>query len=486
MKYIQLFDNHEQHLTNVVPESVLLTLCKHENHVHYNIANDDYANECFSIKILSGTNAEIRLNYDPSITTNSINVARIKVTCNTTTGVINVNDAINNYEVKNGTNGLITIDNLNEGDQIWLYRPSIAFKEWTTLDNDNNTVYHGPLTFETIDCTISVQGNIMSLFTPDTHPNLVTDNEIASSETGPNYNRLCMKMFQSQQVIYAHNLILPLKILRIGMYNYMFASTPIKTIPQLPATTLANSCYYAMFYNCRQLEDVSYLKLPADTLPASCYRSMFSTCTSLKKVMPELHGTCETPSNITYNMAAMFYKTAISYAPAIHMGDIGRFGCASMFSNCSELTDFTEFSWSGTMYQYGFYYGCSTCGKLKNVFPQFKTGKFNSQHHYNHAFYNCTSLEKAPKINVPTTYAWQFYYCFSGCQKLNYVDASDVITHDANSCTSYMLWNVANNGTFIKKSGVDWNTNPVSGQNGIPSGWTVISVDDNGNVVTNS
>lgn len=474
MKYIQLFDNHEQYLTNVVPESNLLTLCKHENHVHHDIANDDYANECFSIKILSGTNAEIRLNYDPTgINTNAIYVSRVKVRCDITTGEIYGNEVISNVTKYSGSAGVISINNLQAGDQIWLYWPDHQFKQWTTTENDTTTI-HSPLTFETVNCTISVQGNIMSLFTNTadnpSHPNLVTDAEVASSETGQNYDRLCMKMFQSQQVINAHNLILPLKTLRIGMYHYMFASTPIKTVPQLPATTLANSCYYAMFYNCRQLEDVSYLILPASRLEKSCYRSMFSTCTSLKEVMPEIHGSTAQTSSDSYSFHSMFNNTAITSAPKLNFGNIGRFACTYMFQNCKSLTDATYFNWSGTAYQYACIYMFNGCEKLVNVFPKFKTGNITSQWHFRGFFQNCKSLEVAPKVNINTLNYGQFHSCFKGCTKLRYIDASAVTDKTADYCCTSWVEDVASSGEFIKNSNTTWTLNHVSG---IPSGWTV-------------
>ena len=47
----------------------------------------------------------------------------------------------------------------------------------------------------------------------------------------------------------------------------------------LPATTLANACYYNMFYYCTSLTTAP--KLPATTLATLCYSGMFYGCTSL-------------------------------------------------------------------------------------------------------------------------------------------------------------------------------------------------------------
>ena len=52
--------------------------------------------------------------------------------------------------------------------------------------------------------------------------------------------------------------------------------------PELPATTLANSCYQFMFFGCTSL--VNAPKLPAIELAGYSYYSMFQNCTSLKTI----------------------------------------------------------------------------------------------------------------------------------------------------------------------------------------------------------
>ena len=52
--------------------------------------------------------------------------------------------------------------------------------------------------------------------------------------------------------------------------------------PALPATTLADACYYNMFNGCFQL--VHAPMLPATTLTEYCYASMFSYCTQLNSI----------------------------------------------------------------------------------------------------------------------------------------------------------------------------------------------------------
>ena len=58
--------------------------------------------------------------------------------------------------------------------------------------------------------------------------------------------------------------------------------TGLTVAPELPATTLAENCYYLMFSNCTGL--VSVPCLPAPVLVEGCYGFMFNMCTSLKYV----------------------------------------------------------------------------------------------------------------------------------------------------------------------------------------------------------
>jgi hypothetical protein len=58
--------------------------------------------------------------------------------------------------------------------------------------------------------------------------------------------------------------------------------TSLTTAPELPATTLAEICYYYMFQGCTSLTTAP--ELPATTLANQCYESMFSGCTNLNYI----------------------------------------------------------------------------------------------------------------------------------------------------------------------------------------------------------
>ena len=54
----------------------------------------------------------------------------------------------------------------------------------------------------------------------------------------------------------------------------------LTTAPNLPATTLVESCYSSMFNGCTSLTTAP--NLPATTLAKYCYYSMFDGCQQLK------------------------------------------------------------------------------------------------------------------------------------------------------------------------------------------------------------
>ena len=59
--------------------------------------------------------------------------------------------------------------------------------------------------------------------------------------------------------------------------------TSLTTAPQLPATSLVDSCYREMFAECTSLTTAP--ELPATTLADSCYSSMFEGCSKIDRIV---------------------------------------------------------------------------------------------------------------------------------------------------------------------------------------------------------
>ena len=92
----------------------------------------------------------------------------------------------------------------------------------------------------------------------------------------------CYVMFDSCVSVTQYTSPLRATVMDHGCYAYMFAECwNLATLPELPATTLAESCYEAMFYGCAATRAP---RLPATTLASNCYAHMFEECANLNYV----------------------------------------------------------------------------------------------------------------------------------------------------------------------------------------------------------
>ena len=120
-------------------------------------------------------------------------------------------------------------------------------------------------------------------------------------------------------------------------FCYLFEDTKIKTVSEdfLPATTLAESCYYQMFNGCTKL--VNAPELPATTLAGWCYQSMFEGCTSLVTA-PSLPATTLT-EGCYYSMFGGC--TSLVNAPALNATTLADSCYEEMFYGCTNLQNVT-------------------------------------------------------------------------------------------------------------------------------------------------
>ena len=82
-----------------------------------------------------------------------------------------------------------------------------------------------------------------------------------------------------------------------------------------------------------------------------------------------------------------------------------------------------------------------------------------------------TTLNKAPELPAITLAHYCYNNMFRGCSNLNYVKAAFTSFGDFAMLPTYnWLDGVSATGTFYKNAAATWNE---SGNNGIPSGWTV-------------
>ena len=115
-----------------------------------------------------------------------------------------------------------------------------------------------------------------------------------------------------------------------------YGCTALTSAPDLPATTLANECYYGMFIDCTSLASAPELK--ATTLADNCYNRMFFNCTSLTSA-PELKATTLAPE-CCYDM---FYGcTSLASAPNLPATKLAKSCYWQMFYGCTSLTSAPE------------------------------------------------------------------------------------------------------------------------------------------------
>ena len=173
---------------------------------------------------------------------------------------------------------------------------------------------------------------------------------------------------------------------RLFYRNTHLLNHPTKPIV-LPATTLADNCYFSMFEGCSGLTKAP--TLPATTMKPGCYMQMFS-------------------------------EAGIAVAPALPSTTLAQSCYEMMFYECPNLT----------------------------MPPGLPATKLETLC-YAAMFALCPNLETAPALPATTLVNSCYYGMFSGCTKLNNVTclATNI---SANNCTYGWLTGVAATGTFTK------------------------------------
>ena len=143
---------------------------------------------------------------------------------------------------------------------------------------------------------------------------------------------------------------LPAETLASSCYRYMFQGClSLNVAPKLPATELAEKCYQGMFFGCESLESAP--ALPAETLATDCYNGMFNECSSLK-VAPELPAT-ELAERC---YLAMFISCEnLTTAPELPATTLQKNCYDQMFNYCHKLSSITIMAPSTEISEKSFY-----------------------------------------------------------------------------------------------------------------------------------
>ena len=260
---------------------------------------------------------------------------------------------------------------------------------------------------------------------------------------------------------------LPATTLADRCYYSMFSGcTSLTAAPELPATTLADVCYNRMFYGCASLTTAP--SLPATTLAGGCYWSMFSGCASLTTA----------PSLPATTLASSCYKwmfsgcTSLTTAPELPAKTLAYECYYCMFSGCTSLETAPSLP-ATTLAAYCYermFYGCTSLTTAPSSLPATTLAIWC----YKRMFSGCTSLETAPELPALKLENECYANMFEGCKNLKYVKMM-AIDISASYCLSDWLDGVSSSGTFVKHSSATWDK---SGSSGIPSGWVVQYADE--------
>ena len=262
-------------------------------------------------------------------------------------------------------------------------------------------------------------------------------------------------------------------------YQLFKGCTQLTSAPELPATTLAVSCYNSMFDGCTALTTAP--ALPATTLAASCYMDMFNGCTALKKA-PELPAT--TLANSCY--FEMFYGcSALTTAPELPAENLANSCYWSMFSWCSALTTAPELP-AKNLANSCYWSMFSNCTALKSA-PKLPAKNLENSC-YGLMFYNCSALTTAPELPATTLAQNCYYEMFSDCNKMENVTmlATNVSARD---CLSGWLTDAGTSATS-RKLKVNSQTEYNEIQSNLPSDYWQIGkatiLDKDSNEITSS
>ena len=423
----------------------------------------------------------------------------------------------------NSTQVNVTTSQISSGNSVKWRSYSVAVKDCIFSSTGRYNVSNNIMSL--IGCVSSTTNTYIfeNIFKNST--NLINANNLVLSSTVSNY--CYADMFNGCTALITPP-ELPATTMANNCYQYMFRDcTALTTAPALPATTLATSCYSQMFQNCTSLATAP--ELPATTLATCCYQYMFNGCTSLTtapalpattladccyrymfsgtNILPDCSNINFTSStvvasgglqglfsgtNVTYNDLLTILPLDANNKPCLPVTTLAESCYSSMFFGCKALTTAPVLP-ATTLANYCYYDMFQGCTSLTTA-PELPATTLASNC-YGYMFYGCTALTTAPELHATTLASNCYWYMFQNCTSLTTAPVLPAKTL-ANNCYAGMFWNCSNlnyikamftttpsstytgnwvsgvssAGTFVKNSAATWN---VTGNNGVPSGWTV-------------
>ena len=193
------------------------------------------------------------------------------------------------------------------------------------------------------------------------------------------------------------------------------------------------------------ISETDPLYLPVTTLSSKCYTQMFRQCTSL------------------------------THAPTFTVNIAANRCCYNMFRGCSSLSDVSTISLPATTMVVDCYREMfRLCSSLTSVDPNLLPATTLATSCYQQMF-QATGITTAPNLPATALVSSCYSEMFRACASLNYIKCLAQTGINSSNSTKDWVKEVSASGTFVNYSGVSWPT----GNNGIPSGWTVQSYSGN-------
>ena len=195
-------------------------------------------------------------------------------------------------------------------------------------------------------------------------------------------------------------------------FMYLFKNCPqLTSAPKLPATDLADNCYFMMFGGCTSLATAP--ELPATDLADGCYANMFEGCKSLTKA-PELPAT-----KLAYGCYYLMFSdcSALTTAPEeLPAKELANSCYTGMFCRCTSLTSAPQLpatELANSCY-WRMFDGCTLLASP----PELPATTLAYSCYYM-MFRYCTSLTKAPELPAQTLDTQCYKHIFEGCTKIS-------------------------------------------------------------------
>lgn len=237
---------------------------------------------------------------------------------------------------------------------------SVNFGDWTTVEANKEVTFGGTngdlrLRGTNTDGTASALDKYSTITFTDSNVPVACTGDIRTLLDWDNYttvnteNAMFIKLFENCSVLTSAP-ELPATSLANNCYFCMFSRcTNLKSAPKLPAEVLANQCYAYMFSGCTNLKTAP--ELPAKALANQCYDSMFSGCTNLKTA-PKLPA--KGSQWLCY--VRMFSGCTNLKSAELSIEFLKRGCCSSMFKDCTNLSSVTMLAPSKEITSSGFSY----------------------------------------------------------------------------------------------------------------------------------